>query len=133
MRPLLLLALCPFAATAAAGDAPGAKAQVEVTTAACTALAGAAYVPGVDVSGNAVAPADLPRANSTVGSDTISVEIDPKLVGNDGVPAAGGAYRTRPVLGYVTVTDGHAFFNGKPLVPEASDAVAAACSSAVRK
>jgi hypothetical protein len=131
MRTLIVLVLSAVPAFAA--DAP---ARVEVSAAACAALAGPDYVPGIDVHGNGVAPADLPDSGnaSAVGTDTLSIEIDPHIAGQFGIPPRGtGAYGTRPVLGYVTVAGGKAYFNGKPLSPEAAEGVAAGCRAAGRK
>jgi len=86
---------------------------------------GADYVPGVDASGNAVAPADLPTA-SKVKIDTPSIEINARLAGSFGSPAT-GARLGRATIGYVTVRDGHAYFNGEPLAADANDAMIAAC------
>ena len=44
-----------------------------------------------------------------------------------GVPATGGAYGAKAIYGYVTVKDGRAYFNGKPLAPDASAALVEAC------
>ena len=93
-------------------------------------IAGANYVPGVDVHGNAVAPADLPAgAPPAVTAESPAVRIDARLAGRFGVPQ-GGAYGAKAILGYVTVRDGRAYFNGAPLAPDASAALAQACRAA---
>ena len=88
-------------------------------------VAGAAYVPGLDAAGNPVAPADLPDAGKPK-IDTPAIEINARLAGRFGSPAT-GARLGRAILGFVTVRDGRAYFNGEPLAPDASDAMIAAC------
>ncbi len=90
------------------------------------AAAGAAYVPGVDAQGNAVAPADLPAAAPVVKPEEAPIEIDSRVARQFGAGVP-GARVGRQVLGQVTVRDGHAYFNGQPLAPEASAAVTEAC------
>ena len=128
---MLVLALpCHAAQTKGAVTvAPGGT--IEIAAPPCDALVPpAAYVPGVDAAGKPVAPADLPRAPSPISADTISIEIDARLAGQFGVPQAGGAYRTKGTVGYVTVQDGRVLFNGKPLADDANAAVTAACQAA---
>ena len=95
----------------------------------CSVLAGADYVPGVAADGSAVAPADLPQEPSPVKAESTTVELDSNLASRFGVPQAGGAYRGKAVVGYVTVKDGKAYFNGAPLAPETSAALASACAA----
>jgi hypothetical protein len=135
---ILALALALAApALAASPTAPGGATltpdgKLTVAGVPCAALgvnagAGAAYVPGVDVDGNAVAPADLPHAPSPVGANSVTIDIDQHLAGQFGIPAAGGAYYGKAVIGSVTLRDGQAYFNGQPLSPDASDAIVSAC------
>ncbi|MGH7088153.1 MAG: hypothetical protein ACREFQ_04570 [Stellaceae bacterium] len=142
MRGFVLLAC--LTATLPAWVAP--KPVIEVAPAVCASLTeGAAYVPSLSTTATPVAPADLsapppgaapadlPQPPQSVVADTISVEIDPNIAGAFGIPATGiGAYAARPILGYVTVRNRRAYFNGKPLAPEAAAQVVAACR-AVRK
>ena len=134
MRSLLVLFLLitlPALAAPQAAQPPGAvtatsDGAVAIATPPCAELvAGATYVPGIDAAGNAVAPADLPDP-SKVKIATPAIEIDARLAGRFGSPAA-GARVGRAILGYVTVRDGRAYFNGEPLAPDANDAVIAAC------
>jgi hypothetical protein len=124
-----LVASPAFGETRAAGAVTVApNGAVEIAGAPCDALVpGADYVAGVDVAGNAVAPADLAHAPSPVTANTIPIEIGSNLAGQFGIPTTGGAYRAKAVLGYVTVRDGTAYFNGAPLAADASAAVTAAC------
>ena len=116
----------PAPAPAAVSVAPGGR--LEVAGAPCSALAGAEYVPGVAADGSAVAPADLPQEPSPVKAETTTIELSSSLAGRFGVPQAGGAYAGKAIVGYVTVKDGQAYFNGKPLAPDASAALRSACA-----
>src|SRR5690348_4670308 len=96
--------------------------QVVISSTLCGALGapppgvpGAAYVPGVDAEGKPVAPADLPSAAPPLDLDNFPIEVKAKLAGSFGVPAGGVPYGAKAIIGYVTVHDGHAYFNGKPL------------------
>ena len=125
---LLLGLALPARAQSPIGVAAGPQGQVEISAAVCQALgADADYRPGVDVNGNPVAPADLPGGNAALGLAAAPVEISARFAGRFGVPAAGGAYGAKAILGYVTVRDGRAFFNGAPLEDDANAAIIAAC------
>ncbi len=105
----------------------------------CATLAGAApnnvkggvpsadYQPGVDVDGNAVAPADLPSTPSTPSVDNFPIEIDQRLAHRFNLPPGGNA---KAVLGYVTVRGNQAYFNGQPLNADQTAALAEACRAA---
>ncbi len=134
MRALLIASLLVLAARPSLGaEAKGAVTvapggTVTVASPPCDKLVPPAdYVAGVDATGRPVAPADLPRAASPISADTMSIEIDANLAGQFGIPQAGGAYHTKGTVGYVTVKDGHAYLNGKPLDAEADAALIAAC------
>lgn len=88
---------------------------------------GADYRPGVAVNGKPVAPADLPGAASPVTADNFPIEIDKDLAGKFGVPATGGAYDAKAIVGYVSVRGNRAYFNGKPLDADQNAALLAAC------
>ena len=100
----------------------------------CATLAGAApgvpsadYQPGVDVNGNAVTPADLPSAPSTPTVDNFPIEIDQQLANRFHLPPGAS---TKAVLGYVTVRNNQAYFNGQPLNADQTSALAEACREA---
>ena len=115
-----------FPALAQAPVSAGPAGQVEISAAICQSLgADADYRAGVDVNGTTVAPADLP-GSSTLGLAQSPIEINSRFAGRFGVPV-GGAYSAKAILGYVTVRDGHAFFNGAPLDGDADAAIIAAC------
>ncbi len=82
-------------------------------------VAGAGYVPGVDVEGRKVAPADLP------GPAPLPIENLPIIL-RHGAAAAGG-HGSGLLIGQVTVRDGHAYFNGAPLAEDDQATMAAAC------
>jgi hypothetical protein len=138
MRAWVIAALVlAFAARPTIGaEAKGAatvasSGALEIAAPPCDALvSGAAYVAGVDAEGKPVASADLPRAPSPITADTISIEIDAHLAGQFGIAQAGGTYRPKGTVGYVTVEGGRVYFNGKPLADDASAAIAAACRAA---
>jgi hypothetical protein len=88
---------------------------------------GADYQPGVDVNGNAVAPADLPSSGSNPSVDNFPIEIDQHLAHRFNLPPGTGG---RAVLGYVTVRNNQAYFNGKPLNGDQTAALAEACHAA---
>jgi hypothetical protein len=105
--------------------------SIDVAGVPCTSLmAGAGYVPGVAADGSAVAPADLPSDPSPITAADATIRIDSSLAGRFGIPATGGAYGAKAIYGYVTVQDGKVLFNGKPLAPDASAALADACRGA---
>lgn len=87
-------------------------------------VAGAGYVPGVDVNGRAVAPADLP------GQAALPIENLPIILRHGA--AVGGGYGNGLIIGEVTVRDGRAYFNGVPLAAEDQAAMAAACRGVKR-
>ena len=136
MRMGILLVVALTAAPALAESPAPAPAPVSVAPdggltiagAPCSALSGADYVPGVAADGSAVAPADLPQPTSPVKAETTDIKISSSLAGRFGVPSAGGAYSGRAIVGYVTVKNGQAYFNGAPLAPDAAAAIQSACA-----
>ena len=78
------------------------------------AVPGAAYQPGVAANGQSVAPADLPSSAPPLQIDNFPIEIKSAFAGKFNVPAA-GAYQANAVLGYVTLRDNRAYFNGQPM------------------
>jgi len=133
-----------IAAPSFAADPPAASpaslspdGKLAVAGVPCAALGvaagpGANYVPGTDVDGNAVAPADLPHDAGAVRSDTVTIEIDRHLAGQYGIPPTGGAYGGKAIIGYVTVRDGEAYFNGQKLGAQANDALVSACRTEMK-
>jgi hypothetical protein len=108
--------------------------QVVISSTLCGALGapppdvpGPNYVPGVDAAGKPVAPADLPSAGPPLDLDNFPIEVKAKLAGRFGVPPGGAPYGAKAIIGYVTVHDGRAYFNGAPLAEDDQAALAAAC------
>jgi hypothetical protein len=91
---------------------------------ATSAVPSAEYQPGVDVNGNAVAPADLPAAPAVPSVENFPIEINQRLARNFNLPPGGKA---KALLGYVTVRDNQAYFNGQPLNADQTSALAEAC------
>jgi hypothetical protein len=87
------------------------------------------YQPGVDVNGKAVAPADLPSTPSTPSADNFPIEIDQPLANRFHLPPGASS---KAILGYVTVHDNQAYFNGQPLNADQTSALAEACREAKR-
>lgn len=88
------------------------------------AVPSADYKPRVDANGNAVAPADLPSTPPTPTVDNFPIEINQHLARRFNLPPGGTA---KAVLGYVTVRDNQAYFNGQPLNADQTSALAEAC------
>ena len=142
-----ILASVVFSLPAVAADAPPPPGGVAaapngglvMSSQVCATLPGASpnslnggvpsadYQPGVDVNGNAVAPADLPSAPSTPMVDNFPIEIDQQLANRFRLPPGAS---TKAVLGYVTVRGNQAYFNGQPLNADQTSALAEACRAA---
>ncbi|HWE76868.1 MAG TPA: hypothetical protein VG328_27130 [Stellaceae bacterium] len=139
---LVIFAARVFAGAAWAADASappsGAVASTPngglmMSSQVCTSLGappagvpGADYQPGVDVNGNAVAPADLPSSNANPSVDNFPIEINQRLAHRFNLPLGGNA---KAVLGYVTVRNNQAYFNGQPLDADQTAALAEACAA----
>jgi hypothetical protein len=93
------------------------------------AVPSAAYQAGIDAQGQSVAPADLPSSTPPIQADNFPIEIKRNLAGKFNVPAA-GAYQANAVLGYVTLRDNRAYFNGQPMGDDQRAALLEACSGA---
>jgi hypothetical protein len=140
---IAILGLASFSTSALAADAPvlppgGVAAApsggLVMSSQICATLPGAAsgvpsaeYRPGVDASGKAVAPADLASTPATPSVDNFPIEINQHLARRFNLPPGGAA---KAVLGYVTVRDNQAYFNGQPLNADQTSALAEACREA---
>lgn len=93
------------------------------------------FQPGVDVNGNAVAPADLEGTRTIPAPDAISIPLTLDLASRLGIPPGGNAdYLARPVIGDVVVTsDGRVSFNGMPLTSEIQHELAQLCQRRVSR
>jgi hypothetical protein len=110
--------------------------RIVISSRICAALGPDATVPGADyqsgrdVHGNKVAPADLPSNTPPLPLDNFPIEIRKDLAGSFNVPASGGSYGAKAILGYVTVRGRTAYFNGRPLNSDQRQAMIEACRRA---
>ena len=120
------LIVTTLAAWPALAQSPALPLQV------CTALTGDAgvpsadYQPGVDANGNAVAPADLPSGSPAMPVDNFPIEISQDLAGKFNIPKT-GPVDAKATMGYVTVRNNQAYFNGQPLNADQTAALAQGC------
>ncbi len=122
---------------AGAGTAHG-QATVRISEADCSRLVAhvpapdVAYRPGVDVEGNAVAPADLGGARARIPApESITFPLTLDLAERLGIDDAN--LLARPVIGVVEVTrDGRVTFDGEPLTSDAAHALARKCQEVRR-
>jgi hypothetical protein len=112
---------------ALAGNASGNAKTSSVNVGPDLGVPGADYQPGVDVNGDAVAPADLPSSASNPSVDNFPIEIDQRLAHRFNLPPGANA---KAVLGYVTVRNNQAYFNGQPLNADQTAALGEACQQA---
>jgi len=138
--------LCAVIVVAMAASSARAD-SITVSAADCRQLtahvpdADVAYKPGVDVNGNAVAPADLNGGSSIKIPDEITIPIGVDLADRLGRAQAkqqgitNPTTANRPLLPYqgvvpvgtVTVTGNTVLWNGEPLAPQDEVTLAAAC------
>lgn len=87
------------------------------------------YKPGVDVNGNAVAPADLDGGTPPLEMPSdITISITSLLQQKFGIPVDPNSYKPEAYIGTVTVNaDGRAYFNGQPLQDDAAYELAQLC------
>ncbi len=130
MRAMPIAALILVGATTAAT----AQITVEITEQDCSDLvlhvasADVAYQPGVDVNGNAVAPADLNGPQAIPAPDVITFPLTLDLADRLGISLGDVDILARPVIGDVAITsDGRVFFNGKPLTSDEQFELAQKC------
>src|SRR6266404_7489007 len=124
-----ILAAAPVAAQQLNGP-------ITVSSSVCNSIAhvndapGVAYTPGVDVEGNAVAPADLAGGdtalNQAVASAPIKITVD--LRKRFGIPANASLFQGRSQIGYVTIENGKAYLDGQPLNTAEQGLLVAACA-----
>jgi len=109
-----------------------------VTPAFCNALvkhtpdANVAYQPGVDVEGNAVAPADLPGAPQMKLPDQIKIPLTLNRAKTLNLNTSTYPYNqlgkgTEAQLGVLTVEGDKVFFNDQPISDEQQDKLAVLC------
>ena len=89
---------------------------------------GVAYVPGTDVRGRPVAPADLGGAPRRFVPETVIVDVDVDLQRRFGFPANADSYDVDVDVGKVEIApDGTARFEGRLLQDEAQTELARRC------
>jgi len=128
----LALALAPILPILPAAAQQG---PIVVSSSNCEAIAhvndapGVAYTPGVDVDGNAVAPADLPGSNTALNQALANppIKITADLQRRFGIPANSALFQGEAQIGYVTVQDGKAYLDGQPLNVDEQGLLATAC------
>ena len=123
---LLLLCALPVAAQT---DPP----TIRVDPAACRYVArhqpsaDVEYKPGVDVHGNAVAPADLPDGYAIELPKSIDIAITADIARRFGI-ATNNLYRGEAQIGTVTLQGSQVLFNGKPMQSAAEADLIALCA-----
>ena len=115
------------------GASVSSDGRVVVSSKACAEVvahvpdAGVAYTPGVDVNGNAVAPADLPDSGSPITADNFPIFLTLDLKKKFQVPDSAKLFKLQAVVGLIAVQGNQVFFNGQPIAPGEASLLAAAC------
>jgi len=114
-----------------------ARADVAITREDCQYLVrhhpapDVAYQPGVDVHGNAVAPADLNGGSQIKLPETIYIPIEVDIGQRYHIPANSPLWKATAEIGTVAVTGDQVTFNGQPLTPDDNAALVALCRDKV--
>ena len=87
------------------------------------------YRPGVDARGRAVAPADL-NPSVAIMPERLAIYLGVDLRRRLGLPPE--LIADLP-LGIIEIENGTVLFNGRPIAPDATAALAAACAEARRR
>lgn len=124
----------------ASAGAAWAQTTVQITAEDCSQLVrhvaadDVTFRPGVDVDGEAVAPADLDGTVNIAVPDTIVFPLTLDLASRLGIPPGGNAdYLARPVIGEIAVsTDGRVTFNGVPLTSDEQFELAQKCQRQIK-
>jgi len=124
---LAVLLLSPLAVAAPAVDPALCRTLVKNTP-----DADVAYQPGVDVEGNAVAPADLPGAPPMKLPSKIQFPLTINLAKTLNLNTSAYPYNqlgqgTEGSLGTLTVEGDHVLFNGQPISDTQQDKLAVLC------
>lgn len=91
-----------------------------------------AYVPGRDVDGNAVTPADIDGGAALRMPSEIEIAIKIDLNDRLGLPTGATGYNAEAEIGVVRYRDGEMTFNGQPLRSDAKAALIRACREQAR-
>ena len=106
--------------------------RVVVSSKACAEVvahvpdAGVAYTPGVDVNGNAVAPADLPDSAAPV-AENFPIFLTLDLKRKFRIPDSAKLFKPEAVVGLIAIQGNQVWFNGQPIAPAEASLLAAAC------
>ena len=108
-----------------------AQTTVQITDSDCrqlvthVAASDVSYRPGIDVNGNAVAPADLNAQPQINVPEVISIPVTIDLATNLGIETP---FLARPTVGEVQINrDGRVTFNGQPIGGHAQQELAKRC------
>src|SRR5260221_972731 len=114
-----------------------ARADVAITREDCQYLVrhhpapDVAYQPGVDVHGNAVAPADLNGGSPIKLAETLYIPIEDDIGHRYHIPANSPLWKATAEIGTVAVTGDQVTFHGQPLTPDDNAALVALCRDKV--
>lgn len=131
MKRLPILAALALALSAL--GAASATAEIAVSRQDCERLVrhepapDVAYQPGVDVHGNAVAPADLGGGVQLELPDVIYIPIEVFLQDKYGIPANSVLYNARAQVGVVEVRGNQVFYEDQLLNDPETAALEAVC------
>ena len=85
------------------------------------------YLPGVDVHGRPVAPADLGGGSQIALPEVIYIPIEVLVQDRFGIPANSVLYQATAEVGVASVRGNQVFFQDKPLTDPEITALEAAC------
>jgi hypothetical protein len=128
----MLKALVPIAIPLLLAGPSLAGETVTVTKESCQRLvvhtpgADTEYLPGADVQGRPVAPADLPGSPAISAPTSFAIAIGIELDERLGL-GQGGRYKGTMPVGAVTVVEGRVYFEGELLADRDQAAIAAGC------
>ncbi|MBX6368519.1 MAG: hypothetical protein IRZ04_11075 [Rhodospirillales bacterium] len=128
MRLLLIVLALALALDAAPLAAQTLVVRPEICAALTTHVPdpGVAYQPGLDARGGKVAPADLAGFGGPSFNE-VALQLTPDLKKRLGIKLDETLFPGGVELGYVTVRDGRAYYNGVPLAEGSEAALASLC------
>jgi len=91
------------------------------------------FQPGVDVHGQAVAPADIGGGQQIKLPETIYIPIEVDIGQRYHIPANSPLWKATAEIGTVAVTGDQVTFNGQPLTDDDNAALAAMCRDRFRQ
>ena len=130
---LALLLLGP-----AAGHSSASDGIIEISAEDCRHLlvqadqTAATYRPGVDVRGEAVAPADLDPGGALPLPETMEILVTVDVMERLGLGAREG-FEAEALIGVVEVQGTEVTLNGQPLTRDAASSLAALCREAMAR